>query len=88
MGINEVKTTIEGAFMPHRCVVEDYDYGYVKFRVTTQDGKLWTVADPDKAPTEKIWHGNAQAIREVVDHLRSTLRSKGYPLDDWIWPEE
>lgn len=87
MEFGKIKMIVEGAFKPHRCVAEDWDYGYLRFQVTTQDGKRWTVGDPEKAPTEKIWHADTQIIRDVIDGLRSKLRAKGYPFDEWSWPE-
>lgn len=78
---------MEGAFKPHRCVAEVWDYGHLRFQVTTQDGKKWTVGDTDKAPTMKIRHEDAQAMREAICALRTRLRAKDYPLDEWFWPE-
>lgn len=86
MEFGKVKTIVEGAFKPHRCVAEDWDFGYLRFQVTTQDGKQWTAGDPRKAPTEKVRYADKQTIREVIDWLRNELRAKDYPLDEWSWP--
>ncbi len=88
MEFSRVKTIVEGAFKPHRCVAEQWDSDCLRFWITTGDGKRFTVGDPNLAPTEKIGAGDTKTIREVIEGVRGLLREKGYPLEEWAWPEE
>lgn len=88
MNPRQIKEIIEGAFGPHRCVAEIWDFGgYVRFQVTTEDDKRWTVGDPSKQPTDKIPINDIAAIREAINILRTELAGRGYQLSEWQWPD-
>jgi hypothetical protein len=88
MEFSKVQAIVQAAFKPHRCVAENWDYSYLRFQVTTDDGKRWSAGDTRKAPTEKIPYEDTKSVQEVVGILRKRLTAKGYRLDEWSWPED
>ena len=76
----KLKTVVEGAFQPLRCVakIEDYDH---KLSLRISDSSGTTVLTTSPVPLHNI--SSVNQLRDFVDEVRSQIREKGLVLDDW-----
>lgn len=80
----EALEIIRSAFAPLRCVAEDTDYHYFRFRVFNDgdDGIL-------KAPKlTKADISTRKALAEVISKARSMVEEQGYALEPWVMPPD
>ena len=77
---DEIRTIVEQAFRPLRCVAEIWDYEQ-KLRFRVFDSNDVGVLRMDSAVLRDL--RDAQNLRNVLSGARETIEEKGFRLDPW-----
>lgn len=76
----EIQTIVEGAFHPHRCVAEVWDYGQkLRFKVFAPDDK--GVIEVPELVLSTV-HEKSQ-LQATISLFRERVEEKGFGLQPW-----